>query len=416
MEGPSSARLFACRADTMRLIGDLSDADATVQSMDDASPAKWHAAHTTWFFEEFILLPFVPGYEAYDSHYRFLFNSYYEMLGARHPRPRRGLLSRPSLDEIKNYRRHVDAALARALEKGFCAQAEDLLDLGIAHEQQHQELILTDILHLFAQNPLRPAFRHLLVAQAEATPLEGVPWVSYPGGIFLVGQSGDHFGFDCERPRHRVLVAPFALAARPVTNRQWCEFVADGAYRRATLWLSDGWKEVQSQDWQAPLYWERRDDAFWEMTLCGPRPIELDAPVSHISYYEADAYARWAGERLPTEFEWEIGATRQPIEGNFADSGRYRPMAGSESAQSPLRQLYGDVWEWTASPYTAYPGFRAAPGAVGEYNGKFMSGQFVLRGGSCATPKGHVRPSYRNFFYPHQRWQFTGLRLAQDGA
>jgi ergothioneine biosynthesis protein EgtB len=423
-------RLLDCRAQTLALIEGLSDADATVQSMEDASPAKWHLAHTTWFFEEFVLGTFSADYQPADTRFRFLFNSYYETVGARHPRPQRGLLTRPRLDEIVAYRERIDAALDRLLEDAPSQPALELIELGIQHEQQHQELLLTDLLHLFAQNPLRPVYRTAAElprgrngALARASPAS--TWIEFEGGCFEIGHAGAGFAFDCELPRHRQLLVPYALASRPVSNREWAEFVADGAYRSPQLWLSDGWKQVQTEGWQAPLYWELREDVAGErpgtgcgpwqqMTLAGELPLDPDAPVSHVSYFEADAFARWAGARLPTEAEWEVAARAQPVAGNLASSGRYRPQPGARDRQSPLSQLYGDVWEWTATAYAPYPGFRTAAGAVGEYNGKFMNGQYVLRGGSCATADSHIRASYRNFFYPHQRWQFSGLRLARD--
>jgi len=387
----------------------------TVQSMDDASPAKWHLAHTTWFHEEFVLLPFVSGYCAFDDRYRFLFNSYYESIGARHPRPRRGLLTRPALAEVLAYRAHVDAAIEALLGQDPPAMAALRIELGVHHEEQHQELFLTDLLHLFAQNPLRPPFRDRGARPTRPSAVgAATAWVDFPGGRFHIGHGGEGFAFDCETPRHEVLLRPYALATRLVTNRDWTNFIDDGGYRTASLWLSDGWQRCQAENWHAPLYWELRDGAWSHMTLVGEQGVDTEAPVDHVSFYEAEAFARWAGQRLPTEFEWEIAAREQSVHGNFAGSNEWRPRGVRSDDAGPLKQLYGDVWEWTASPYGAYPGFRPAPGAVGEYNGKFMCSQFVLRGGSCATPDGHVRASYRNFFYPHQRWQFSGLRLATD--
>ena len=409
-----AARYAACRGQSLALIQGLSDADVTVQSMDDASPAKWHLAHTTWFFEEFVLVPHASGYQVHNEHYRYLFNSYYEAVGPRHPRPQRGLLTRPPLAEVLAYREHVDAALLRLCEAGLAEAAQALVELGMQHEQQHQELLLTDLLHLFAQNPLKPAYRPAAGSAPSLSTVQRPGWVEFAGGLVDVGHPGGNFHFDCETPRHAALLQPHALCTRLVTNREWCEFIGDGGYRDPRHWLSDGWRAVQSGQWQAPLYWEKREGAWWQMTLAGEQPLAPEAPVAHISFFEADAFARWAGKRLPTEFEWEAAAARQPVAGNFADSGRYRPLSAGEDAQAPLKQLYGDLWEWTSSPYIGYPGFRTAPGAVGEYNGKFMNGQYVLRGGSCATPPGHVRATYRNFFYPHQRWQFMGLRMAED--
>lgn len=408
--------LMACRLQTLDLIEGLSDADATVQSMEDASPAKWHLAHTTWFFEEFVLKAGNPGYKTFDERYLFLFNSYYEAVGPRHPRPLRGLLTRPSLATVLAYRRHVDLALQLRLKQRLPQDTLDLVELGIQHEQQHQELLLMDILHLFAQNPLKPAYRSKPDAAALSIRQEPLQWVEYPGGRVTIGHDGLGFAFDCETPRHEVLLRPFALASRLVTNGDWCEFIAEEGYQTSRWWLSDGWKTVRSEEWDAPLYWLRRDGQWLQMSLSGESPLDQAAPVSHVSFYEADAYARWAGKRLPTEFEWEVAARELPLQGNFLESGRLRPLPAAVIEGSPdqPKQMLGDVWQWTASPYLAYPGFKTAEGAVGEYNGKFMSNQFVLRGGSCVTPQSHIRATYRNFFYPHQRWQFSGLRLAED--
>ena len=355
--------------------------------MDDASPTKWHLAHTSWFFETFLLRDHVAGYRLFDDDYPYLFNSYYEAEGARHARPERGLLTRPPLTDVMEYRRHVDGAMAQAIP-GFDEALLDLVELGLHHEQQHQELLLTDILHLFSCNPLKPAYSEkTTLSSVDASPLE---WIDGRSGVHQIGHDGTGFGFDCEGPRHDVLLHPHALANRPVTNGEWLSFIEDGGYRDSSHWLSDGWAWVQEQDIEAPLYWSRADEQDWtEFGLAGNQPLDLAAPVKHISLYEADAYAAWAGARLPTEAEWEVAA----------DHGL--PNSGT-------------VWEWTGSAYRPYPGFKAAPGAVGEYNGKFMSGQFVLKGASIATSPDHSRSSYRNFFYPHQRWQFTGLRLAKD--
>lgn len=399
----------------------LSDADATAQSMDDASPAKWHLAHTTWFFETFVLRDHVPNYQLYDDRWPFLFNSYYEAEGARHARPQRGMLTRPSLDEIRAWRRHVDAAIEVALP-GLPANARALIELGCHHEQQHQELLQTDILSLFALNPLASAmWPDERAPAAPASP--AIRWIEGAHGIVEIGRNpalmdGVNFGdfaFDCEGPRHPVMLRRHALADRPVSNAEWQEFIADGGYERPDHWLSDGWNWVRMHGVNFPEYWRRGEDGqFWSFALDGLHPVRPGAPVSHISYYEADAFARWAGARLPTEAEWEsAAASADPNGGNQLDAaGPVRPRAAAGA--SGLRQMFGDVWEWTGSAYLPHPGFRPAPGAVGEYNGKFMSGQFVLKGASCATPRGHSRSSYRNFFYPHQRWQFTGLRLAKD--
>ena len=406
-------RYAQIRAATMALAADLSDADATVQSMEDASPAKWHLAHTTWFFETFVLAPSVPGYRLFDDQFGFLFNSYYEAVGARQPRPRRGMLTRPSLDQVKDYRAHVDAAMASFLERDIASEDGALMTLGLNHEQQHQELFLTDILHLFAQNPLRPAFKSpepLAVGEVDAAELS---WTAFDGGTETFGYDGDGFAFDCEGPAHEAVLCPFTLASRCITNGEWLAFMADGGYRTATLWLSDGWATVQQEGWTAPFYWEQRDDGWWSMSLRGMQPVDPAAPATHISYFEADAFASWAGARLPSEYELERAVRDVKIAGNFADSGRLRP-APAPSDGDGLAQLYGDVWEWTRSPFTPYPGFRPPDGAVGEYNGKFMNGQYVLRGGSCATPPDHLRATYRNFFQPEKRWQFSGVRLAKD--
>ena len=394
------------RALTLALTAPLSDADATVQSMDDASPAKWHLAHTTWFFETFVLRDHVPGNRLYDERWPFLYNSYYEAEGARHGRARRGMITRPSLDEVRAYRAHVDAALAEALP-GLGADALALVELGCHHEQQHQELLLTDLLHLLSQNPLEPA----LYPPERKVPV-GMPgpiaWVEGRCGAVETGHDGPGFSFDCEGPRHTVWLAPHALADRTVCNGEWAAFIADGGYATPRWWLSDGWAWAQREGVAAPLYWERDGDAWTRFGLDGRRPLDPAAPVTHVSFYEADAYASWAGRRLPIEAEWEAAASGlDPLSGHQLDApGAVEPRPGGGP--------FGDVWEWTGSAYRPYPGFRSAEGAVGEYNGKFMSGQFVLKGGSCATPRGHVRASYRNFFAPHQRWQFTGVRLARD--
>ncbi|WBH17675.1 ergothioneine biosynthesis protein EgtB [Sphingomonas radiodurans] len=391
------------------LVAPLGDADATVQSMDDASPAKWHLAHTTWFFETFVLRDHVPGYRLHDPRFPFLFNSYYEAEGRRHARGRRGMITRPSLDEVRDYRAAVDAAVIAALPS-LDDTARTLVALGCHHEQQHQELLVTDILHLFSENPLEPA----IWPAARKVPV-GMPpainWIERGESVVEIGHDGSGFAFDCEGPRHRTLLAPHAIADRTVTNGEWQAFIADGGYSTPRWWLADGWAWVQRGGITAPLYWEERDSVWTRFGLDGRRAIDPAAPVTHVSFFEADAYAAWAGARLPTEFEWEAAAAaHDPAGGNQLDNaGAVEPRPASTGAA-----FFGDVWEWTGSAYRPYPGFTAAEGAVGEYNGKFMSGQFVLRGGSCATPRGHLRASYRNFFYPHQRWQFTGVRLARD--
>jgi ergothioneine biosynthesis protein EgtB len=396
------SRLFAVRKFTTDLAAPLSDADATIQPFPEASPAKWHLAHTSWFFETFVLRDHVPGYALFNQQWAFLFNSYYEAEGPRHARPMRGLLSRPSLSEILSYRAHVDAALERALPM-LDASVQELVELGINHEQQHQELLLTDILATFAANPLEPAYGELPKPSCFA--VEPLSWHSGREGIVEIGAPANQFAFDCERPRHRIFLSRHRIAARRISNKEWQEFVEDGGYRKPQLWLSDGWEWVQQEKIAAPLYW-RGDGS--EFTLAGRRELDWAAPVAHVSFFEADAFARWAGVRLPTEAEWEDFATAaDPFIGNQLD----RPGA---VATAPGGAVFGDAWEWTASAFVAYPGFRPATGAVGEYNGKFMCGQFVLKGASCATPRGHSRASYRNFFQPGSRWQWTGVRLAQD--
>lgn len=386
----------------------LGDSDATIQSMEDASPAKWHLAHTTWFFETFLLGEHLEGYEPFHADWPFLFNSYYESHGERNERFNRGMISRPSLDEILAYRAHVNAAMAPLVADDALAP---LVVLGCAHEQQHQELLLTDIKHALFQNPLGPAIWNDV--PRDAATLAEPRWLSHPGGIAKIGHQSDGFAYDCEEPSHRALLEPFALRSTLVTNREWTEFVADGGYEDALLWLSDGWSWVQENGVQAPLYW--RDDA--QFTHAGWLPRDPEAPVTHISYFEADAFATWAGQRLPTEFEWEAIARGQDYpecDAAFASDAGNQLDGGGPIMPRGGTELFGDCWQWTRSAYLPYPRFRPAEGAVGEYNGKFMSGQFVLKGASCATARGHSRASYRNFFYPHQRWQFTGLRLARD--
>ena len=406
------SRYRAVRAATVALALPLSDADATVQSMPDASPAKWHMAHTTWFFESMVLRADSSNYRTFDERFNYLFNSYYESVGARQPRPLRGLLTRPTLGEVLAYRDYVDAALAKLLQEAPAQSVLNVIELGCHHEQQHQELLLTDILHLFAQNPLRPAYKESVPLPVELID-RSQAYRSFAGGLIDIGHQGESFAFDCEGPRHAVRLEPYRLSDRLVTNGEWMEFIADGGYRDPLLWLSDGWATLRNEAWSAPLYWEARDGEFWSMTLRGAQPIDRDAPVAHVSYFEADAFATWASRRLPTEAEWEAAAQDLPINGNFANSGRLRPRP-APAPTGKVRQMFGDVWEWTRSAFMPYPRVRPMEGALGEYNGKFMSGQFVLRGGSCVTPEDHVRATYRNFFAPHARWQFSGLRLAED--
>jgi ergothioneine biosynthesis protein EgtB len=398
------------RAATQALCSGLSAEDCALQSMPDASPLKWHLAHTSWFFETFILAPNLSDYRHFHPSFRVLFNSYYVGIGARHPRPERGLISRPGLEEVYNYREHVDAGIQDWSRTGsVTSEALDLFELGLNHEQQHQELMLTDFKHLLSRNPLRPAYA--AAVQPSSRSPQPLRWISLPAGVREIGHGADSFCFDNERPRHRVYLDPFQLASRLVTNREYLAFIKDGGYARPELWLSDGWDACAAQQWRAPLYWEREGESWRVFTLQGMRDVDPDEPVCHVSYYEADAYARWAGARLPTEAEWETAAAGLSVSGNFVESKRFHPLPAS--AEPGLQAMYGDVWEWTGSAYLGYPGYRPAPGAVGEYNGKFMVNQFVLRGGSCATPRSHIRATYRNFFYTSARWQFMGIRLAK---
>ena len=422
------------RATTVGLADPLSPEDCALQSMPDASPVKWHLAHTSWFFETFVLSPNLPGYPLFHPQFRVLFNSYYNAVGDKHPRPERGLISRPGLADVLAYREHVDERMAELLGHPIPQEVATLVELGLNHEQQHQELILTDLKHLFSRNPLHPVYRRpwplTTIAPRKRT------WIDYPEGMYDIGHRGDGFAFDNEGPAHRAVVGAFKLATHPVTHGDYLEFMADGGYSRPELWLSLGWDTVQTRGWQSPLYWEQADGTWHAFTLHGLVEIDPNTPVCHISYFEADAFARWAGERLPTEFEWEVAAriaraeldtakskrsnkmhTDEGIDGNFLESRSYHPLALTEAPTPGMpAQLFGDVWEWTQSSYSPYPGFRAPDGAIGEYNGKFMCNQYVLRGGSCATPASHIRETYRNFFPPEARWQFSGLRLARDGS
>ena len=412
------AWFHATRALTEDLASPLSPEDQALQSMPDASPAKWHRAHTSWFFETFILSPFLQGYTPFDPHYEYLFNSYYNAVGEQHPRPKRGLLTRPDSETVGRYRTHVNetmATLLSAADEDTWRSIAPLVTLGLHHEQQHQELLLMDILHGFSCNPLEPAYAGTTPLPSQCAP--GLVWKDFAGGLVEIGrnqdQNGTAFCFDNEGPRHQVMLSPFRMANRLVTNEEWLAFMADDGYRRSELWLSDGWALVRQENWCAPLYWRHEGDDTWTaFSLRGRQPVNPDAPVCHISYYEADAYATWAGKRLPTEAEWETAASETTPEGCFLSRRTLRPMPASEGRG--LQQLFGDVWEYTRSPYAPYPGFKAATGAIGEYNGKFMSNQMVLRGGCCVTPDGHIRATYRNFYYPHQRWMFAGLRLADE--
>jgi ergothioneine biosynthesis protein EgtB len=404
------------RQSTETLCAPLAIEDYVIQSMPDCSPTKWHLAHVSWFFETFLLKPFASDYQSPNPDYAYLFNSYYNAVGDKYPRPQRGLISRPTVDDVYRYRKHVDEYALDLLE---CVDAADLpkimpiVTLGLQHEQQHQELIVTDLKHMLSHNPLHPVYTDRLSNPAvEVAPLQ---WLAFPEGVYWIGHEGSDFAFDNEEARHRQFIQSFRLASRPVTNGDYLEFIRDGGYGRAEYWLSMGWATVQQERWRAPLYWEEHDGGWLHYTLSGLRPVDLAEPVTHVSYFEADAYARWAGARLPTEAEWEMVAATVPIQGNFVESRRFHPAPMHVSAGSPApAQLFGDVWEWTQSSYSPYPGFRIAPGALGEYNGKFMCNQYVLRGGSCATPESHIRPTYRNFFPPEARWQFSGMRLAQD--
>jgi ergothioneine biosynthesis protein EgtB len=405
---PALAGRFAeVRAATLRLCEPLATEDFVVQSMPDASPAKWHLAHTTWFFETFVLGPHSPGFQPYRAAWGPLFNSYYVAVGPRHPRPERGLLTRPTVAEVRAYRAWVDEKMDAFLRSPEAErpEVEALVVLGLNHEQQHQELLLTDLLHAFSRNPLQPAYLEAPPPASAPAPLR---WVSRAGGIVRIGHQGPGFAFDNEEPAHRVLLEPFEIASRHVSAGEFLEFIADGGYRRAELWLSDGFAAAQAGGWEAPLHWTERDGTWRRFTLHGELPVDPSAPVAHLSYYEADAYARWAGARLPTEAEWESVAGEEPVDGQFVEGGVLTPVAIA-GGSSP----YGGAWCWTSSPYGAYPGFRPAAGAVGEYNGKFMVNQLVLRGGSCLSPRDHLRATYRNFFPPQARWQMTGLRLAR---
>ncbi|MFQ5719624.1 MAG: ergothioneine biosynthesis protein EgtB [Acidobacteriota bacterium] len=413
-EAVSREQFFKTRQVSLELAAPLSAEDCSLQSMTDASPVKWHLAHTTWFFETFVLGPHVAGYRPVDPAFTVLFNSYYNGVGAMHPRPERGMLSRPGLEDVLSYRRHVDESMLTLLgasspSPGVCER----IRLGLEHEQQHQELILTDVKHLLAQNPLKPAY---LENRSFSRDRVGERWwVTCEGGLCEVGHAGGGFAFDNESPRHRVWLDPFKIASHPVTSGEFMEFIDDGGYGRPELWLASGWDTVKASGWRAPQYWECHDGQWQVFTLRGAVPVDPDLPITHLSFFEADAFARWAGARLPTEAEWEIAARHTPVSGNFLESGLLHPEATGETPpDGELAQAFGDVWEWTRSAYGPYPGFQPLPGALGEYNGKFMCDQYVLRGGSCATPTAHMRATYRNFLPPAARWQFSGIRLARS--
>jgi len=407
------AQFQQVRQQSEQLCVPLEIEDYCIQAAAFASPPKWHLAHTSWFYETLLLKPYLQGYREYAPEFALLFNSYYDTIGAYHPRPERGLLSRPTVQEVYRYRAFIDEHMATLLSDighPQYAEIEHRTRLGMNHEQQHQELFLTDLKYNFAYNPLKPAYDELPAPiQTEALPLA---WLSFDGGLQSIGHQGDTFYYDNETPRHQVYVNDYRLASRPVTNAEFMEFIDDGGYGNPDLWLSDAWKSVRQKGLQAPLYWQQVDGQWRHMTLGGVRPVNPHAPASHITYFEASAYARWANKRLPSEAEWELAAATVPIEGNFVEDGYLQPVASPQD--TPLQQMFGDVWEWTQSPYVPYPGYRQEHGPLGEYNGKFMSSQMVLRGGSCATPGGHIRSTYRNFFYPHEGWQFSGFRLAED--
>jgi ergothioneine biosynthesis protein EgtB len=390
------------------LCSPLTIEDYVVQTMPDVSPPKWHLAHTTWFFETFLLTPYLAGYEVFHPKFGYLFNSYYEAIGDRHPRTQRGLLTRPTVAQVYQYRAYVDQAMRSLLPQAKDhPELQSLITLGLHHEQQHQELLMTDIKHILACNPLRPAYRdNLLESNQSSQPIQ---WIECSGGLYNLGQEGDAFTFDNEGPRHQIYTQDYSLASRPITNREYLEFIEADGYQTPEYWLAEGWATIQVEGWTAPLYWERMDGDWWIMTLGGLRSLNPHEPVCHVSFFEADAYARWAGKRLPTEAEWEMAATEIPLQGNLLDLDYLHPIASGDNNL----QMFGDVWEWTQSAYLPYPGFQTSAGAVGEYNGKFMCNQMVLRGGSCVTPPGHIRATYRNFFPTAARWQFSGIRLAQ---
>ncbi|WP_347550161.1 ergothioneine biosynthesis protein EgtB [Pseudalkalibacillus hwajinpoensis] len=401
---------------TNQLVETLETEDYTIQAIPDVSPPKWHMAHTTWFYETFILKAYKENYISYHKEFDYLFNSYYESVGSYFPRSSRGLLSRPSIDKVRNYRRDVDeeiVSLLTNLDEKKLKEVAKLIEIGLNHEQQHQELILTDVKYNFSINPLKPVYRERDTMNSdESSPMD---WVSFDGGLVEVGvNEEDGFSFDNERPVHKVWLEPFKLATRTVTNGEYLAFMEDGAYGRPEFWLSDGWATVNDQGWKSPLHWEKKDGEWFQFTLHGLVPVNLNEPVTHVSYYEAEAYASWAGKRLPSETEWEVAVRDQPISGNFVEDANYHPIASLKEDEGQIKKAYGDVWEWTKSPYMPYPGNKPLDGALGEYNAKFMSSQMILRGGSCATSQTHIRASYRNFFGPDKRWQFTGIRLAGD--
>ncbi len=416
----------AVRQISEQLCHPLESDDYGIQTIPDVSPPKWHLAHVTWFFEQFILVPFLKDYQCFHAQFHYLFNSYYYTAGNMHPRPQRGLLSRPTTREIYQYRHYIDEHMTHLLSNSLPltslkhnADIKQLTQIGIQHEQQHQELLLTDIKHIFATNPLKPVYSATTnlpkkTANPHIVPNPTTQWVHYEGGITNIGtQPGEGFCYDNETPRHQVYLPSYQLATHLVTNGEYLAFMSAGGYQQVDLWLSDGWSTNQAEQWQAPLYWQQIDNQWWHMTLTGLYPVDEHAPVCHVSFFEADAYARWRGKTLPTEHAWETATKSIPIAGNFQETGTFHPQACTTQT-SPLQQVYGDVWEWTRSAYAPYPGFKPLSGTLGEYNGKFMCSQIVLRGGSCATPQNHMRRTYRNFFYPQDRWQFSGIRLMEE--
>jgi ergothioneine biosynthesis protein EgtB len=412
LEGECSHRYARVRARTVQLVAPLSEEDCCVQSMPDASPVKWHLAHTTWFFETFVLKHYQKNFKPFHDAFEVMFNSYYNGIGGQHPRLQRGLLTRPRLEEIHAYRRDVDQRMQELLRtRGDDSELRMLIVLGINHEQQHQELILTDVKHLLSMNPLQPSY---YAAQAGfSTAIDVIKWIDFEGGVVEIGYGGNGFCFDNEIPRHRQYLQPYSLASRLVTNGEYMEFVEEGGYKNPEYWLSEGVDWLQAHRLSAPIYWRKSDDGWQEFTLGGPARLNPDLPVAHVAYFEADAYARWRQARLPTEAEWERAAMTCKLQGNFGDDNLFHPLSANGRG---LLQMFGDAWEWTQSSYSPYPGYLPAAGALGEYNGKFMVNQYVLRGGSCVTPRDHIRSTYRNFFPTHARWQFSGIRLARDAA
>jgi len=403
------------RKQTEYLCEPLEPEDYVIQTTENVSPTKWHLAHTSWFFETFLLSEFVDDYKTMHPRYAYLFNSYYVQAGDRHCRPKRGLISRPTVREVYDYRSYIDDQVISLLKEPPASNVDrmaDIVEIGLNHEQQHQELMLTDIKHVFSMNPLYPIYRKRDVALE--TNIPDISWRNFDGGVTEIGFADTGFCFDNELPRHKVYLEPFQIASRLVTNAEYLEFMNDGGYDNPVLWLSDGYSVKEKENWKSPYYWEKRDDEWWMITLQGPRKVNPAEPVCHLSHYEADAFARWAGARLPTEAEWELASRSVTYDGNFVETDTYHPVPVQNDANTGLKQMMGDVWEWTGSSYLPYPGFSPLPGALGEYNGKFMANQMVLRGGSCVTPKSHIRKTYRNFFHPDSRWQFTGLRLAKD--